>query len=218
MKEAITIDIRGIEIILSPDRVIYIPKLRTLLLSDLHLGRVSHYRKMGYPIPNDLQMANVDRLQKTINYFSPIRLIILGDLFHSDHNSEWENFSALRFHYSKIKFELVKGNHDILGDLAYQKINMKTFDELVLDEFILTHEPLEQPSAKFNICGHIHPAVLLSGRGRQHVKLSCFYFNDYQGVLPPFGALTGKHRIKPRRTDRVFALADGKIFEPEKMS
>ena len=88
---------------------------------------------------------------------------------------------------------------------------------LKIDWFILTHEPMENPAGEYyNLAGHIHPGVHLSGKGRQSITLPCFYFGQHQGILPAFGSFTGLAMINPKVNDQVFAIADGKILNLNK--
>jgi uncharacterized protein len=45
------------------------------------------------------------------------------------------------------------------------------------------------------------------------MTLPCFYLGTHQGYLPAFGMFTGIARIKPKATDRIFAIADCSIFK-----
>jgi metallophosphoesterase superfamily enzyme len=61
------------------------------------------------------------------------------------------------------------------------------------------------------LAGHIHPAISLSGPGGQHERLPCFLFGERIGLLPAFGGFTGGATVRPRRGDRVFALAGEEV-------
>jgi metallophosphoesterase superfamily enzyme len=62
------------------------------------------------------------------------------------------------------------------------------------------------------LAGHVHPAVRVGGRGRDRLRLPCFWFGPRVGVLPAFGAFTGTHTITPAPGDRVFAVADDRVL------
>ena len=85
---------------------------------------------------------------------------------------------------------------------------MYVFDELNIGPFSFTHEPKKKPEAQMNIAGHLHPAVQLRGKARSFLRLPCFYFNDWQGILPAFGSFTGMHTLSPKKGDYVFAIAN----------
>lgn len=122
--------------------------------------------------------------------------------------------------FKSIKFELVIGNHDIMDLKRYKEANLHLHEEgLIIKPFIFTHHPLEEvPFGLFNLCGHIHPGVRLSGKGRSSLRLPCFYFGEEQGILPAFGEFTGTYVIQPKKEDHVFVIAEEKVFRVSKES
>ena len=208
------IEIAGEKLLLYYLKVIYWPSKNTLFLSDPHFGKVSHFRKKGIPIPNKMLEKDYRRLEESILYFQPENVIILGDLFHSDENLEWELLKDFVDSFENVRFQLVIGNHDILSKNLWHDSKFEVFyDHLIYPPFILTHFPLEIPHHEyFNLAGHIHPGVRLSGGPAQSIKLSCFYFNKFQGILPAFGDFTGNFKLKPKAGDQVIAIADDQLI------
>lgn len=192
----------------------YWKEARTLFLADLHLGKATHFRKKGIPAPLEVAETNWARLVAVFRELLPERVLFLGDLFHSTYNAEWEAFAALCLEFPQIRFELVRGNHDILPDSVYQKMGLTVHEGcLNLEPFMLSHEPLaELPGGCYGLAGHIHPGVRLYGKGKQMLSLPCFYFGLRQGILPAFGAFTGLGIIKPEPGSQVFVLAEGQVI------
>ncbi len=116
--------------------------------------------------------------------------------------------------YPSISFELVIGNHDVLGLATYQELNLIVHEEsLLIDPFIFTHEPLLTPNNTFyNLSGHIHPSVLLRGKGKDKQRFACFYFGKHQGLLPAFGSFTGTAEIKTKQNDQVYIIAENQVI------
>ena len=198
---------------LFPQKVMYLKNHHALLVADLHLGKINHFRRSGIAVPTKANDHNLETLVDVIHLTRPARVIFLGDLFHSHYNPEWEVFGELVRHFRSISFELVVGNHDVMSDLQYQRKGIILHDELVIGPFVFTHHPMEDiPINYYNIAGHIHPGVHLRGRGRQGITLPCFYFGAHQGLLPAFGSFTGLARIAPRKDDKIFVVADNKIM------
>jgi metallophosphoesterase superfamily enzyme len=81
-----------------------------------------------------------------------------------------------------------------------------------LGPFSLSHEPLPTTQG-YNLCGHIHPGVILRGRGRQRLRLPCFYLDHAQGILPAFGAFTGLYVLSAKDGGRVYAVTDASILD-----
>ena len=195
-----------------PEKCIYWESYECLLISDVHLGKVDHFRKNGIGIPSGASMINYTRLSGLFNRLKPRRVIFLGDLFHSDQNTDWFIFQAFIKNYQHIQFTLIKGNHDIIQDEKLQSLMDEVIDiGLELGPFYLTHEPLEHHSL-YNLCGHIHPAVRLRGKGLQSVRLPCFYFKTNQCILPAFGSFTGGYTIEPKNYEDVFVVAENEVI------
>lgn len=207
--------IAGQTFILHPLKALYWAEQDALLIADLHLGKARHFRREGFPVPMGVADANTDKLISLLLDFTPQRVIFLGDLFHSDYNEVWEDFGELLQQFSQIQFDLVIGNHDRLSDHAYRKVDLSVHpDSLQLANVLLTHEPQQDlPPEVFNLAGHIHPAVQLRGRGRQYLKLPCFYFGENAGLLPAFGSFTGTATIPVREGDRVYVVSGEAVVE-----
>ncbi|MAY84938.1 MAG: metallophosphoesterase [Flavobacteriales bacterium] len=210
-----SIELCGQELELLPQKAIYWKDRNTLLLADLHLGKSTHFRKHGIAVPNASKNKNWLLLHQLFRIESLREVIFLGDLFHSDYNKDWEVFGELLELYPNLKFHLVNGNHDILDERHYSKLGIEMHAEnLQLDPFILTHEPLdEEPDNElYNLAGHIHPGVRLRGKGRQSHRSACFYFGMSGGILPAFGSFTGLHTLDVKEGDRVFVIVENKVI------
>jgi uncharacterized protein len=207
------VDILDEQIVLFPQKAVYWKRYDILVVADLHLGKINHFRRSGIAVPHRANDRNLELLVELIGLTRPERIILLGDLFHSHYNPEWEVFGELVKHFRHISFELVVGNHDIMSDHQYFRKGIILHEALRIDRFLFTHHPLDDiPAELYNISGHIHPGVLLRGKGRQSVTLPCFYFGSRQAYIPAFGLFTGLARIEPRKDDRVFVVADDKVI------
>ena len=208
-------NIFGENLQLHPFRAIYWQREKMLLLSDLHLGKATHFRKAGIAVPKTLGDVNWDKLAGLLLDFQPKRVLFLGDLFHSDLNEEWEEFCQLTAQFSQVQFELVPGNHDILFAEHYTAARLLLHPPIVeIFPFLFSHHPLEViPEHLYNLCGHIHPSVCLRGRGRQTLRLPCFYFGANQGIMPAFGAFTGMAEVQPKNGDQVFVIAEEQVLK-----
>lgn len=200
---------------LHPLRSIYWEEQELLFVADLHLGKATHFRLAGIPVPSDITDDNFSNLNTIIETYHPSRVLFLGDLFHSSHNSTWEIFSQFIANYPNIRFELVEGNHDIIEAKLFEQVSIPIYTKpLIVGDFIFSHYPLETFSETlYNFHGHIHPGIQLIGKGRQQVKLPCFHFGDRHCVLPAFGKFTGLANIPTKSTDAVYVIAEGEILE-----
>ncbi|MCW2118956.1 ligase-associated DNA damage response endonuclease PdeM [Flavobacterium sp. 7A] len=190
---------------------IYWNEKKTLLISDVHFGKVAHFRKHGIAIPRDVYIENYNNLDILIATYNPDIIVFLGDLFHSFLNSEWQIFKEWT-KYIKRKVILIEGNHDVIDKEYYINLNIEVLPQLIWDDFLFTHHPIEHKKY-FNFCGHIHPGVKLFGIGRQHLKLACFFQTPNQMILPAFGSFTGKYFIAPTKDNTIFGIADDTVFK-----
>ena len=204
----------GENLSLHPYKSIYWERRKILLLADVHLGKAAHFRKSGIPVPENIHEFDLKRIEFLVKFYNPQRIIFLGDLFHSSYNKAWKTFSKFCLERLGIGPELIPGNHDILEKGHYDFIQIHD-DNLLLHPFILSHKPLnnKELDGYYNLCGHIHPSVKISGPAKQSLRVECFYFSNYHGVLPAFGNFTGTSKMPAQgSSDKVYAVTNQKII------
>lgn len=208
-----TITISDQTFTLLPEKALYQPEQRLLVIADIHLGKVNHFRKEGIAIPAKAQMNDYDNLEKLFKKVMPEQVYFLGDLFHSTYNNDWDNFCNLISQFPEIKFTLIKGNHDIIDHGKFNDICINIVDCITHGTITYSHEELKNlPSGQVNITGHIHPGIVLSGAGRQSIKLPCFYLTDRLVIIPAFGVLTGLYSMEQASGARIYAVLTGEII------
>jgi len=204
------------DLLLLPQKAIYWQQEKALIVADVHMGKVGHFRKAGIAVPRDMEQDDLAVLSDLIDEHKPKKIIFLGDLFHSDLNTDWDWFVLWRKHFPKLELILIRGNHDIIHDRYYNDLNVALYDELLVGPFLMLHHPQNDDAldkaAGYVFCGHIHPGVSLSGKARQHITLPCFAFGSRQAILPSFGKFTGRVAIRSQKTDRIFAVAPNKVI------
>lgn len=203
-----TVCVKGENLTLLPERAIFWDAQKTLIISDLHLGKAGHFRKHGIPISRKIHLTDLQILESLLKAYKPEKVILLGDLFHSYENSEWKDFLRFLEIYQSLEFILVEGNHDILSEYPE---DLKLTPKLDMKPFTFTH--IQEDSKYFNLSGHIHPGVSVKGKGRQSITMPCYYFSYDHGFLPAFGQFTGIKKIRPKKDDQVFGIADGVVIE-----
>jgi len=206
--------IEGQKLFLHPLKGLFWEEKSLLIIGDLHFGKIQHFRNSGIGLPEIAIKKNLENLILILNYYEPKEVLFLGDLFHSRYNQEWEAFSIVIARFNSIKFTLLIGNHDTLESSIYEKANIKIVDDfLAIEPFIFTHEPQEIKLDLFQISGHIHPGVKLSGKGVGAIIIPCFYIQKRQAILPAFGYFTGLYRIKPKKGDLIYGIVNQEILE-----
>lgn len=202
---------------LSAGRVIFWEEENALILADLHFGKTGHFRKAGIGVPQTVYKEDLQRLIALIQFFKPVKLIVVGDMFHSRSNTELELFKKWRNDLPALGVHLVKGNHDILQQQWYdQAAIMVHSDRLTIKNFIFMHDAGGidiVPSGAYFFCGHIHPGIRIDGVARQSLHFPCFHFASMGCTLPAFSKFTGMINVRRNTADKVFAIAEGKVFE-----
>lgn len=203
----------GETITILPDKAVFLSDRKTLLVSDVHLGKGQAFRARQFFAPPGLCAGDLDRLLRLIIDCGASRLIVLGDLVHSRDGIDRELdelFIAFREKTKDVEISLVLGNHDRKVKFSKQwQLNLLSgyFEE---EGFVFDHGDSALPQAlltakKFAFSGHIHPAVKLSGAGLSE-RLPCYWLRQKERrlVLPSFGTFTGAFTIKPESADRIF--------------
>ncbi|WP_345950492.1 ligase-associated DNA damage response endonuclease PdeM [Mucilaginibacter sp. PAMB04274] len=216
MSAGLNFNILEQDLLLLPERAIYWQQQKALIVADVHLGKSGHFRKAGIAVPSQVGHEDLKCLTKLIHLHQPKKIWFLGDLFHSSMNGDWHDFAQWRQQYPAIIMQLVIGNHDIIKEQHYHDIDISTHQELQVGPFLMLHHPQDNQCLNqhehYVFCGHIHPGVKLSGKGRQSVTLPCFAFSDRQAILPSFGKFTGKVAVKHHETDKVFGILENKVI------
>ena len=206
-----SVQIQGKTFIMHYSGALFWQERSALIISDVHLGKISHFRKFGAAVPQKAVTQNFLVMNEVIDFFKPKTIIFLGDLFHSSVNKEWNYFEEW-VKLIQTKIILVSGNHDIISPLKYEDLGVQVIGELVWDGFLLTHHP-EEREKLFSFSGHVHPAIRLHGIGRQFVRLRCFFKTKNQMILPAFGEFTGNFTMKATPDCEAYALLGDSVLQ-----
>ncbi len=206
------VDVAGEQLILRPDRTLVWPRARTLILADPHFGKADTFRAAGVPVPGGADAA-LARLAAALDDTGADRLVVLGDFWHARAGrtpAVAEELAAWRAARPALRVELVRGNHDRAGPPPPGWGGW--VDRLADPPFVFAHVP--GPAADgYVLAGHLHPGVALAGRGRDRLRLPCFWFGPRVGVVPAFARFTGVAPVPARPGDRVFAVAATDVIE-----
>lgn len=208
MNKSLNISIKGVQFQLLMERAIFWAQKKTLILADLHLGKTAHFRKAGIPLPQQMIDKELQQLITLIHEINPKRVLFLGDLFHSDLNNSWFDFTSWMRKEAKRKFILVKGNHDIVHPNQYILTNLTVQDHIQEGDFGFIHDPDHiGQKGLYYFAGHIHPGVKIRTGGRQSVILPCFHVSDTKTILPAFGLFTGCVPQIAGKNERFYAVS-----------
>lgn len=185
---------------------------RTLFVADLHFGKDAMLRHAHHWAPPGATADTLARLGELLQSFTPERVVLLGDVFHTDRVEETvPDIRPWRDRYPDCDFLAIPGNHDRRAENLARACGFTTAAEGTrLGPWILRHHPDETPRC-FTLCGHVHPLARLRGPGRQTLRLPCFLLGPTQAILPAFGVFTGGHPVRPQAQETVVAIADDRL-------
>lgn len=209
------INIRGIQIQLLGQKAIFLDQQKILVVADMHLGKLVHFRKNGIFVPTPAVNEDLKTLIYLIEKYEPVGVVFLGDLFHSEKNSEYQRFVDTIGRYPHIQFTLTKGNHDIIPEELFNDCNVSIVEEMILgSNIVLAHQLPKYPDLEsFYIIGHIHPGYRFEGRGRQNYRFPCFHLRVDSLTLPAFGRHTGLFIPEFIESDQVYVVINEEVVK-----
>jgi DNA ligase-associated metallophosphoesterase len=214
VEQDLKIDVAGESMLLLPERAVYWVRRKTLIISDLHIGKSAALRAESVPIPAGTTVDDLARISQALGRTGAQRLLILGDVLHSSNSlaaMKSDQLGSWRWRWKDLEICVVSGNHDVwAGELPAELRFFYSNAPLIEYPFAFTHSPCRMTDF-YNLAGHLHPAVKLFGSGRQRERLPCFLFGQHGGVLPAFGMLTGSFTVRPAKGDRIFVVCDNQV-------
>ena len=193
--EVITVQLNGIDCMLHFSGLLFIPKFHIVVISDIHFEKsfaVSMLRSSTIPLPPFDTIDNLVTIKKFLNYFSPKKIIFLGDTFHNLISAESiskKNKNLIKDLIKVYDCIWIKGNHDLY--------NPKWLDAEPVDEYEENGITFRHIS-KFQeneISGHYHLKTKIKTKDKSIVG-KCFIHNSSMIIIPSFGIFTGGLYLK----------------------
>jgi uncharacterized protein len=211
----------GEELVLLGSGAIHWPRMKTVFVADLHLGKEAVFRARGLPIPEGPGTDTLHRLEVVLVQAGASRLVILGDLIHGPEGwtpevrellTQWKRRWSRTIGDPHMEAILIRGNHDRMAGDPPSSLGIQVRQEgWKLGPLALHHEPVSV-SADPVLMGHLHPVFRLRGPG-DRMRLPCFVVGSRRIVLPAFGTFTGGALFEPEDGDRVFVIGEGQVLE-----
>lgn len=206
---ACMIEVAGESVLLLPQKALFWPREKTLVVADIHFGKAAAFRALGVPVPRGTTSQNLDALDALIAQYGVERIVFLGDFLHARAAHAAATQAALlawRRRHPGLELTLVRGNHDRrAGDPAGQ-LHIELVDEpYALGPFAFCHHP-DLATPGYALAGHVHPAWLLASRF-DALRLPCFVVGPRRMILPSFGAFTGGHLVEPGEGDAIYVTS-----------
>ena len=185
----VEIALNGVAALCDPMGALFLPDLRVLVVSYLHLEKGAAFARRGMMLPPYDTLATLTLLDALITRHDPRIVVSLGDNFHDRQGS------ALMPVEFRLRIETmargrewiwINGNHDPDGVVA---LPGQSVDELHINGLSFRHEP--RPGACLGeVAGHLHPAATVRRREKS-VRRPCFATDGQRLLMPAFGVLTG---------------------------
>jgi len=174
-----------------PSGALYWHARETLLVADLHFGKMVSFARRGQLLPPYDTGMTLSRLEADLRRTRAKRLVSLGDTFHRvDGDSLLTKVERNRLQSitDLVDCTWLSGNHDP----APHALGGTCLNELVLDGLTLVHEPAKGRNPQ--ISGHLHPAARIAMPGRT-TRSACFVRDNRLLILPAYGSPTGAINI-----------------------
>jgi DNA ligase-associated metallophosphoesterase len=216
VKAQLPVEVGGESLALLAAGAIYREACRCLIVADAHFGKAATFRARGVPVPQGTTRETLSRLESVLARTQAASLVFLGDLFHASEAHAPATLAALRAWreaHASLDIVLVEGNHDLKAGPPPPYLGIEVRSEpWCVEGMAFCHHP-QFVSGAHALAGHLHPAVRISGRADDSIRLPCFWLREGLTVLPAFGSFTGGARFDREAGDRVIAIADDKVYE-----
>ena len=176
----------GTELVARCDKTLWLPHSRTLVVSDLHLGKSERMARRGGPLlPPYETAATLDRLDAAIEATGPRMVLCLGDSFDDLLSAEAME-ERHRLHLVRMQagrdWVWIEGNHDP----GPTDIGGRHVVEITLEGVTFRH--IADPSATAEVSGHYHPKARVPRAGGAR---PAFLIDRQRVIMPAFGTYTG---------------------------
>jgi len=200
------IELAGETILLLPQKAVYWPRHKMLVIADIHFGKAASFRAQGIPVPRGTTSQNLAGLDALMALYAVERIVFLGDFLHARAAHAAATLAAMqtwRQRYPALELVLVRGNHDRHAGDPAASLGIEMVDEpYTVDAYSFCHHP-DVAAPGYVMAGHVHPVFVLSSR-LDSLRLPCFLAGPTRMILPSYGAFTGGYAIVPVAGEKVF--------------
>ncbi len=200
------VTIGGEAVLLLPQKAVYWPREKMLIIADIHFGKAASFRAKGIPVPRGTTTQNLDALDELMALHDTAQVMFLGDFLHARAAHAPATLAAMlawRHTHRELRLLLVRGNHDRHAGDPAATLGIEMADEpYQVGPFAFCHHP-DIAADGYVLAGHVHPVYLLSSR-LDSLRLPCFLAGQTRMILPSFGAFTGGFVVAPKPGERVW--------------
>lgn len=193
---------------------------QTIIVADLHLGKVASFQDSGIPLPEGPDEATLLRLGQLVDSHSAQRVLVLGDVFHARKPNLEQVLQLLReWHEERpyVQWLIVPGNHDRrVPWQEWMPWAQILAEGAMLGPWLVYHHPPEHISLDVKVlrlAGHLHPGVELGPSSMTKLRSKCFWLKNQTLIFPAFGDFTGLEILKREPGERVWVTVHDKVVE-----
>ena len=201
---------------LYPERAAFWRERETLFVADLHWGKGETFRSSGIPVPHQMTLDELSRLELLIAKTGTKRLVVLGDLIHASKGISPELADTISEWRERVDIRIIvtHGNHDRNLSRLPDRWQIEWMPSLVEGPFRFVHDAdrNERKDKLYTWAGHLHPTFLLR-TPQDSLKLPCFYFDSEKAIIPAFNLFTRGLEMKRGPSTRIFVATENKVIE-----
>ena len=189
------------DVVLDSRRAVWLPRQKTLVLSDFFIGLGAARRRRPDPMPTVPQQDLWERIFSLIESYAPAQVALLGDLKPNQGNLEGDEAEELRTIFRKLSAGgrtviQVVGHPERSCGPALEGTGIQPVEQTRVGPFTLMHRrrifvyPRHETPQGFWINGGVHPLFAvpnLSPTGAPDwLRLPAFLYTGFALVMPPF--------------------------------
>ncbi|MFO1233405.1 MAG: ligase-associated DNA damage response endonuclease PdeM [Paenacidovorax caeni] len=178
----------GTALQLLPQRAVWWPAARMVLVADVHFGKAATFRRAGLPVPHGTA-DNLARLDAVLTATGADHLVFLGDFLHARGGAAdalWQQLLPWRQRHARVAMTLVRGNGDLhAGDppaLFAMALVHEPWQPCATVPVLACHHP-QAVAGHTVIAKHLHPTLRLRGPGRDTMRTPCFGWGKGFGLV-----------------------------------
>lgn len=203
------VQVAGELLLLLPEKAVFWPAQKMLIIADIHFGKAASFRALGVPVPRGTTTENLSGLDALIERHGARHVVFLGDFLHAraaHASSTQQAMLAWRRSRLDVRLTLVRGNHDKHAGDPAASLGIELVDEPhMIGPFAFCHHP-DLDTGGYALAGHVHPAWVLATRF-DSLRLPCFVVGTGRMILPSFGSFTGGHVVRREPGDTIFVTS-----------